>query len=74
MAAKSLVHLYRLENPELLAKKDQGRWKQYAYKYNFGDQNISKTIKGLELLAEEKGLGHLSAEEIMSQMVPRTSF
>merc|ERR1719203_1747680 len=25
MAAKSLIHLFRMENPELLAKKDQGR-------------------------------------------------
>jgi len=69
MAARSLIHLYRLENPDLLAKKDQGKWKDFAYRYNFGDQNISDTIKGLELLAEERGLTHLTPQELMSEMI-----
>jgi len=66
MAARSLVHLYRLENPELLLKKDRGKWIKMAYKYDYGKGNLDVFIKGLELLAHENKWKINSVEELMT--------
>lgn len=66
MAARSLVHLYRLENPELLYKKDRGKWAKMAYKYEYGQKKVEICIKGLELLAHEGQWKYKSIEELMT--------
>lgn len=66
MAARSLTHLYRLENPELLYKKDRGRWAKLAYKYEYGKKKVDVFIKGLELLAHEEQWKFKSVEELMT--------
>jgi len=66
MAARSLIHLYRLENPELLLKKDRGKWVKMAYKYEYGRSKLDLLIKGLELLAQEKKWKFKSIEELMT--------
>jgi len=56
VAAKSLIHVFQLERPELLHKKDQGKWKHMAYRLEYGEQRVADTVKGVDLLMEARGI------------------
>jgi len=55
-AARALIQLYRMENPQLLRKKDRGRFTdENKQPEDFGTEKIDTNVKGIELLEELEG-------------------
>jgi len=55
MAARGLIHLYRLENPEMLKKKDRGKF--HANKVDvleYGEERVMTDLPGAELFEKEE--------------------
>eukprot|EP00494_Astrolonche_serrata_P009521 UN09573 len=68
MAAKSLIHLYRMENPTLLDQKDRGKWQDMAFNYEYGEVKAETKVKGLELLAQERELIQIKLKNLCRAM------
>merc|ERR1712228_563131 len=55
MAARALIHLYRIENPNMLKQRDRGKYHtQNADILDFGEEKITKNIPGAELFEKEE--------------------
>ncbi|ETO13595.1 hypothetical protein RFI_23771 [Reticulomyxa filosa] len=55
MAARGLIHLYRVENPHLLVKKDRGKFHSKETPKNFAEMSVNQDLVGADLfLAEEE--------------------
>jgi protein SDA1 len=64
-AAKSLMHLYRIVNPDMLHKKDRGRPEEYNVQSSmpteYGQNVAPQRIPGIELLEEGEDEGDYSS-------------
>jgi len=64
MAARGLIHLYRVEKPDLLSRKDRGKYHNKEQSKEYGEVEIRDDLMGAELfLAEEKILNAKEEEE-----------
>ena len=72
IAAKSLINYFRDVCPELLPKKMKGRFnevdEEHQYSLQFGQEKLSKTIDGIELLKRAEKIDddvNLAADRIL---------
>mmetsp|Transcript_36756 Transcript_36756/g.60527 ORF Transcript_36756/g.60527 Transcript_36756/m.60527 type:complete len:730 (-) Transcript_36756:43-2232(-) len=55
MAARGLVHLYRVENPDLLLKKDRGKYHAKDVDVlQYGEERVIKDLPGAHLFEQEE--------------------